>query len=589
MHMTVVSSPESRAEDIREKLQGYWRRRTTMLITAAAVFVMFTFLAVLLPPTYRSMATILIEQQEIPQDLVRSAISSFADQRIQVISQRVMTTQNLMTLIDRYHLYPDIRLTKPRELLIQRMRDDISLKMISADVIDPRSGHPTQATIAFNVGYQNESPDLALKVANDLTTLYLNENLTSRTHLAEETSKFFSEQAANQQAQIVELDKRLAAFKDKHRDQLPELETLNLQRSDRTEQQLRDVENHIASLDEQRVLLEAQLAQLSPTALVFSDTGQRVMNTEDRLRDLKSKLAGYKARYAPEHPDVVNTEREVEGLEKELKAEQNASDVARQLDDAKAELSAAEEKYSPEHPDVVRLKRVVAGLEKSMASEPDVANALKAQEHADNPAYIQVKGEIDAVMTERKSDEAKRDELQAKLDLIDRGLAQEPSVERDYRGLARDLENAQLKYQQIRAKESDVQVSENLETERKGERFTMIEPPLPPEKPISPNRLLILSLGFVLSIGAGFGAAALKEGIDPSVRGANDLRRLLSVAPLAAIPTIMTVADVRRRRLVNGASWLGTATALAVSAVAVHFLVRPLDVIWLGLMHRFGM
>jgi uncharacterized protein involved in exopolysaccharide biosynthesis len=387
----------------------------------------------------------------------------------------------------------------------------------------------------------------------------------------------------------VELDKQLAAFKQKHHDQLPELETLNLQRSDRTEQQLRDVENHIASIDEQRVLLEAQLAQISPTALVFSDTGQRVMNAEDRLRDLKSKLAGFKARYSPQHPDVVNTEREVKGLEKEVNAENGAGDVARQLGDARAKLAAAEEKYSPDHPDVVHLKRVVAELEKSMAAQPDAADALNSRVHADNPAYIQVKGQLDALTTERGSEESKRDELQSKLDEIDRSLAQEPAVERDYRGLARDLENAQLKYQQIRAKESDVQVSENLETERKGERFTMIEPPLPPEKPISPNRIMILAVGLVLCIGAGIGAAALQEAIDPSVRGPNDLRRLLSVAPLAAIPAIVTAADSRRRRLVIQASWFGTATALALAAVAVHFLVRPLDVIWLGLMHRFGM
>ena len=580
---------ESRGTDLREKLQGYWRRRTTMLVTAAAVFAASVLLAVLLPPTYRSTATILIEQQEIPQDLVRSAISSFADQRVQVISQRVMTTQNLITLIDRYHLYPDIRLTKPREVLIQRMREDISMKMISADVIDPRSGHPTQATIAFSVGYQNESPDLALKVANDLTTLYLNENLTSRTHLAEETTKFFAEQASSQQANIDELDKKLATFKEKHREVLPELEALNQQRSDRTEQQLRDVENHIASLDEQRVLLGAQLAQLSPTALVFSDTGQRVMNTEDRLRDLKSKLAGYKARYAPDHPDVVNTQREVDGLEKELKAENGAGDLARQLEDAKAQLAAAQEKYSPDYPDVIHLKRVVAELEKSLAAQPNVVDLVSAQQHPDNPAFIQVKGEIDALMTELKSDEEKRNELQTKLDQIDRGLAQEPGVEREYRELARELENAQLKYQQIRAKESDVQVSENLETERKGERFTMIEPPLPPEKPISPNRFLILAFGVVFSLGAGFGVAALKESWDPSVRGMNDVRRMLSVPPLAAIPFIVTAAEATRRRRLAWTSWIGTCTAVALGAAAVHLFVRPLDIVWLGLMHRFGM
>ena len=55
-------------------------------------------------------------------------MTSFADQRVQVISQRVMTTQNLLPLIERYNLYPDIRMSKPREVLLQRMRDDIAMK-----------------------------------------------------------------------------------------------------------------------------------------------------------------------------------------------------------------------------------------------------------------------------------------------------------------------------------------------------------------------------------------------------------------------------------------------------------------------------
>jgi succinoglycan biosynthesis transport protein ExoP len=589
MNVTATLPGMAPAEDVREKLRGYWRRRPTFFVTAALVLLLTISLAVLLPPTYRAGATILIEQQEIPQELVRSAITSFADQRVQVISQRVMTTQNLLVLIDRYHLYPDIRLTKPREVLMQRMRDDIIMKMISADVIDPRSGHPTQATIAFSVSYQNQSPELALKVANDLTTLYLNENLTSRTQLAEQTSAFFAEEASRQQARIVELDKALADFKEKHHDRLPELETLNVQGSDRTELGLRDVENHLSAIDSQRILLEAQLAQISPTALVYSDTGQRVMNTEDRLKDLKSKLAGYKARYAPDHPDVVNTAREVAGLEKEVKAEDGTSDIARQLNDAKAQLGQALEKYSADHPDVIRLQHVVGELESTVASQPASGNLIKEQAHADNPAYIQVKGQIDALMAQRNSDELKRDELQAKLDDYERRLAAAPAVERDYRLLAQELENAQLKYQQIRAKQSDVQVSENLETERKGERFTMIEPPLPPEKPISPNRILILAMGFVLSLGAGFGAVVLKDSLDASVRGVNDVRRLLSVPPLAAIPNIVTEAEARRQRRVARYSWQGAVLALVGAGVSVHFLVRPLDIVWLSLLHRFGM
>jgi uncharacterized protein involved in exopolysaccharide biosynthesis len=498
-----------------------------------------------------------------------------------------MTTQNLLSLIDRYKLYPDIRESKPREVLLQTMRNDISMRMISADVIDPRSGRPMQATIAFSVNYQSHSPDLAVKVANDLTSLYLNENLTSRSQMAEQTSSFFAEEAARQQARIAELDKKLSDFKQKNEDRLPENQQLNIQVSERTEMDLRDAENRIAAIDSQRVLLEAQLAEINPTMQVYSDTGLRVMNTEDRLKALKSQLAGYKARYAPDHPDIINAEREVEGLEKQVKADDGTSDVARQLEDAKAQLARAQEKYAPEHPDVVRLTHQVQSLQATVAAAPATSKA-RERTHADNPPFIQVKGQLDALDVDHEAAIKKRDDLRAKLDDYERRLAQEPAVERQYRELARDLESAQLKYQEIRSKETEVQVSQNLESEHKGERFTMIEPPLPPEKPISPNRFLILVMGFVLSLGAGVGVAMLRDALDLSIRGVQDIRSMLNVPPLAAVPLIATRAEIRRHRRVVMYSWQGAIISLIGLAAAIHFLVRPLDVVWVSLLRRFG-
>jgi succinoglycan biosynthesis transport protein ExoP len=574
--------------DTREKLLALWRRRRIFWFVAAGAAAVTIILAILLPPTYRSTATILIEQQEIPQELVRSVITSYADQRVQIISQRVMTTQNLLSLIERYNLYPAIREKKPREVLLTAMRDDIGMHMISADVIDPRSGHPTQATIAFSVSYQSRSPELALKVANELTTLYLNENLTSRTQASQQTSAFFSEEATREQARIAELDKSLAAFKEKHHDDLPELAQLNIQTAERTDLDLRDAENRIAALDSQQVLLQAQLAQISPNSQVYTDSGQRVFGPEDRLKALKSQLASYKARYGPDHPDVISTQREVDGLEKEVSAEDGTADRLRQLSEAKAKLASALEKYSADHPDVVRLKREIESLENAVQADANAGAQQTQHGHADNPVYIQVKGQLDALTVDRESAVKKRDELHAKYEDYEKRLAQSPEVERQFRAMARELESAQFKYQEILSKQTEAQVSQNLETERKGEKFTLIEPPQPPEKPISPNRKLILIVGLVLSAALGFAAVVARESLDASIRGPGDIRQLLQVPALASIPVIVTNADRRRRKLINRFSWGGSVAAVLVAAVVVHFFVRPLDVVWLSLLQRFG-
>lgn len=574
--------------DVREKYLAYWRRRGTFLLVASAAAAVAILLALFLPATYRSTATILIEQQEIPQELVRSVITSFADQRVQVISQRVMTTQNLLGLIERYNLYPDIRDKQPREVLLSKMRGDIGMHMISADVIDPRSGRATQATIAFSVSYQSRSPELALKVANELTTLYLNENLTSRSRLSQQTSDFFSEEAVRQSARIAELDKTLAAFKEKHHDELPELAQLNVQTAERTELDLRDAENRVAALDSQRVLLQAQLAQLSPNASVYSDNGQRVFNAEDRLKDLKSKLASYKARYGPLHPDVIGTQREVDGLEKEVHAGDGTADRVRQLAEAKGKLAGALEKYSADHPDVLRLQREVASLQKAVDADGNSGTEQIKQDHADNPVYIQVKGQLDALTVDRESSIKRRDALQAKFDDYERRMAKSPEVERQFREMARALESAQLKYQEILSKQTEAQVSQNLETERKGEKFTLIEPPQTPEKPVSPNRIVIVVVGLLFALGLGAGAVVARESLDGSVRGPGDIRQLLQVPALASIPIIVTAADRLRRRRLLRYSWGGGLTAMLLIAVTVHLWVRPLDVVWISLLRRFG-
>ena len=581
--------PQHSPTDTREKLLGYWRRRRTFWVVASVVAVSIALIAVFWPATYRAMATILIEQQEIPQELVRSVITSFADQRVQVISQRVMTTQNLLGLVERYKLYPDIREKEPREVLLEKMRNDIGMHMISANVIDPRSGQPTHATIAFSVSYDSRSPGLALKVANDLASLYLDENLTSRTQSSQQTATFFSEEASRQQAHIDELDKKLAAFKEKHHDELPELTQLNIQTAERTDLDVRDQENRIAGYDSQRVLLQAQLAQISPNAQVYSDSGQRVFGAEDRLKALKSQLAGLKGRYGPQHPDVINTQREIEGLEKEVSSEDGTADRLRQLSEAKAKLAAALEKYSDEHPDVVRLRSEVASLEKAVQADTEAGSTREtARAHADNPAYIQVKGQLDALTVDREGAVKKRDALKAKLDDYEKRMAQSPDVERQYREMARDLESAQLKYQEILSKQTEAQVSQNLETERKGERFTMIEPPQFPEKPISPNRMLILIFGLVMAAASGMAAVMAHDSFDASVRGPSDIRQLLRVPALASIPVMITAAERSRHERITRYSWGGGVAAVILAAVTVHLFIKPLDVVWVILMRRFG-
>jgi polysaccharide biosynthesis transport protein len=578
MERPTTNTVTARATSLADHLAAARRRRKPAIAFALGVFALALGGALLWPATYRSTGTILIEQQEVPIDLVRSMVSSYADQRIQVISQRVMTSENLLRIIDRYNLYPDDRRSKPREALLGRMRDDITFSMISADVVDPRLGRPTKATIAFSVSYDSRSAALASKVANEIATLYLNENLESRKQLADDAASFMTAEAERLSKQIAELDSKLAVFKEQNVKRLPELNQLNLQLMSRAEEELRETDTRVRSLDQQIVYLEAQLAQLTPASQLYSETGERILSPADRLKVLKSDYARVAAIYAPDHPDILRMKREIAGLEREVGKVDPGNDLARQLREAQGQLAQMREKYSPDHPDVQQLERLIASIETTLRDTPPTAAAVRDQ--ADNPAYIQVNSQREASLNERESLQRKRAALQAKINEIESRLSQSPEIEREYSAMVRDLDNAQLKYREVRQKQGEATLSKNLEAERKGERFTLIEPPLPAEEPVSPNRTAILLLGAVLAGTTGIGLIALLEALDTTVRGQQDLSALLPVAPLAILPWIETPAEHAARARFRRLSLTGAATGVVLAITLTHFLYRPLDVLW---------
>ncbi|MBB6091251.1 uncharacterized protein involved in exopolysaccharide biosynthesis [Povalibacter uvarum] len=574
-----------RPPSLADQIAALHRRRKPAIIVAAAVLVLAIAAAFLWPAMYRSTATILIEQQEVPSDLVRSMVSSYADQRIQTISQRVMTTENLMRIIDRYNLYPSERESEPREVLMQRMRDDIRFSMISADVVDPRLGRATKATIAFSVSFDSRSPMLAARVANELTTLYLNENIESRKQLADDTATFLSAEAQRLSEQIGETESRVAEFKEKHVGALPERMALNLQFITRAEDELRETETRIRSLDQQVLYLEAQLAQLEPSSQMFSSTGERVLSPSDRLKILRSEYARASAVYSPDHPDITRMKREIEGLEREVGKVQDGNELARQLEDTKGQLAQARERYAPDHPDVQQLQRLVDSIEAAMRAAPLTTTAVT--DKPDNPAYIQVSAQHQASLAERESLRGKARAIRQRVTELEGQLAQSPQVEREYGAMLRDLENAQLKYREVRQKQMEATLAKNLEVERKGERFTLIEPPLPPEEPVSPNRLAILVLGFIAASGMAVGTVVVLEGLDTSIRGRRDVEALLPPSmPLAVLPWLDTPAAAIQRTKVRRISMASAAGAVVLAVTAAHFLYRPLDVLWLVALRR---
>src|SRR5436309_2070791 len=167
---------------LREHLAPLRRHKGQILAVTAVLTAVAAVVAIALPPVYRSTATIRVQEQEVPPDLVRSTITSFADERIQVISQQVMTRAMLLQLVDKYGLYEKYRRRESNDEILERMRRDIKLTTVNADVSDRTSGRRVNATIAFTISYDSPRADRALAVASELAALYLAENVKVREH-----------------------------------------------------------------------------------------------------------------------------------------------------------------------------------------------------------------------------------------------------------------------------------------------------------------------------------------------------------------------------------------------------------------------
>jgi polysaccharide biosynthesis transport protein len=572
-----------------ERLLDILRRRIrTFGITTVSVAFLAVIIALVIPAMYRSSAIILIEQSGIPSELVKSTITSFADQRIQVISQRVMTTSNLSDVLKKYDLYKDERETKTREEVMDVMRKDINLNMISADVIDPRSGRPTQATIAFKLTYDNRSPDLAQKVANELVTLYLNENLKSRTEQAAEATGFMDQEAAKLKEQINKYETELSDFKVKNSGKLPELTDLNFQLWERTDRELMEVDRQVRSLEDRKIDLEAQLEQLSPSATIYAESGERILTPQGRLKALETKYLSASSVYGEKHPDLIKMRREIAALQQEVGlSHRSAKELKQQLVGLKAKLTETQQKYTPDHPDVIRLGKEIHEIEANLAANQE--DKTEQRETADNPAYIELKSRLDSTNADLKSLNENKRQYKDKLADYENRIVSTPKIERTYVALTRDYKNAVAKYQEMVAKQTSAKLAEELEKGSKGERFSLIEPPLTPEKPFKPNRKVLIVLGLMLALGAGFGVTMLKENMDKSIHGDGALQEIFGAIPLASIPYIVTDAERHKQKRRLTYSLGGAAASVIVAIVMVDLLFMPLDVLWYTVMRKLGL
>lgn len=502
------------------------RHRAPYLIGTFVVVVLIAIVvAFAIPPAYRSTGTIMVESQQIPENIVPSAIRNQLDERINIIRQRVMTRDNLLRIIHKYNLFKENIGALTTSDLIDKMRDRIVIEPVISDD-SMHSSQQSQPTIAFTISFEDRNPEIALQVANDLVTLFLDWNVKLRTEGATETTAFLTQESEKLKVEVDRLEALIAAYKQQNRNALPEQLTLRMTMLSRAENDLREVERDYRSIKEE-------------------------------LRSLEVELSAAKHGMVEDIPSQT-------------------------LPALKAELARLSSAYKESHPDIRRLKRKIEAMENAT----DMPQPSTASVDAPSLVVYRIQAKIDSDNARLRSLAQQREMLISKITENERAMIQTPKVEQGLDMLIRDRDSAQRKYEEIHNKKMNAQIAQNLESENKSERFTLLEPPLLPEKPFKPNRAKIFVMGFFLAIVSSGGVIMILESIDKRVRGIEALTHVLGYRPLVVIPFIRLQEEEERRKHILKLAAIAAVIALITAIVAIHFLYMPLGALFIKTLAR---
>jgi len=464
------------------------RRRAVYLIVIFIVVLLVAIVAAFVIPTaYRATGTIMVE---LPQILDAAAAPKSnrndLDERINVIKQRVMTRESLLQIINKYTLYKESTGKQTTTELIEKMRSMITVESISSDESHAsRQGLPA---IAFTISFEDKSPQVALQVTNDLVTLFIDWNLKLRTEGATETTDFLTQESDKLKAEVDRLEEKISAYKRQNSQNLPEQLSLRATMMSRAENDLYAVERDIRSSNEELRSLEAELA-------------------------------------AAKH-----------GM---------ADDPSQTLPALKAQYTKLSAIYTESHPDLRALKRKIDALEQSGGTQ----DAGSSPANATSLAIFKIQARLDTVHARLDSLAQQQKMLKEKIGQNEHAMEQTPRVAQELEILIRDRDSAQRKFEELRNKKMNAQIAQNLESENKSERFTLLEPPIMPEKPFKPDRKKIFAIGLLLAAASSFGFVMLLESINKRVYGVDALTHVLGNRPLVVIPYLPIEEERGRNKI----------------------------------------
>jgi polysaccharide biosynthesis transport protein len=490
-----------------------WRRRWYILLPLFACWAIAWGGSWVVPSTFQSEALILVEQQKVPEQYVVPNVTVNLQDRLQSMTEQILSRTRLEATINRFHLYGTRRrwdFTQAQDP-VDQMRKDIKIDLVEAP------DRPGQLT-AFKIRYSASSPQLAQQVNSELTTLFIDENLEAQEQLSESTTAFLESQLADASAKLQEQEAKVRAFKASHFGDLPsELET-NVQILAGLQNQLQSTQRDLDGANQQKLYLES-LEQEYQSIEASLGNGGATATTPDTfnkdLSDLRRQLEEARLRYTDDYPDVVQLRDKISKMEK----------LKKDVDSA-----------------------VAANPNPTMTGAVDPGSAVEVEHGAPSP-MMQIQSQLKANRLEIQNYQQQVKKIQAQIADYQARLNLTPETEQELADISRGYEESKANYDSLLQKQNQSQLATSLEERQQGEQFRILDPPSLPTRPSSPNHLLFSLGGLLAGFALGIVLTASLEVTNVRVRQEKDLEEIVPLKVLVGIPHLDTPGEDRTRAL----------------------------------------
>jgi succinoglycan biosynthesis transport protein ExoP len=268
-----------------------WERRYHVLICFIIMLAVGVTAAFVLPRTYRSTATLLVQSQDLPTSIVEAPTNGAVEQRIARIRQQVLSRGDLIQLIEQNDLYPDERRTQPLSKIIEKMRAATNVGALSSD-IGQQSGTQNN-TIAIAMSFDYSDPAKAQAVLQSFVTKFLSMSSEDVEDQASLTVRFLQDQATKLQSQISDIEGQITVLKSRNGAALASSGAPSLIDTGSFSAQITSLQN------ENRQLIAAS---------------RKGGEGNGALAQAEAQLAAAQAQYSDSHPDVVAAKEKVKEL-----------------------------------------------------------------------------------------------------------------------------------------------------------------------------------------------------------------------------------------------------------------------------------